>query len=192
MVTSSPLIVATDGFSALLDLNTTGVTLLGPANRISATDCFPTFNASLFQVTHTDDTEWVPADGGIATVNCSNQTARILLKDGNDMFCAIDIEHEGLACTMTYRVLATQVLVHETVTVTNLTSCSYRGPYVEVSQVLKLSYYSTLSRFVFPGGARPRQRHALRPNVHPVGHYSGKSRFSLSLSLFAKSTHPGV
>ncbi len=103
-----PLIVATDGFSALVSLNAT-VTLLGPANRIAATECFPTFNASLFRITHTDDTEWVPADGGIATVNCSNQTARVLLKDGNDMFCAIDIEHEGLACVMTYRVLAIQV-----------------------------------------------------------------------------------
>lgn len=129
-----PLIVATDGFSALVSLNAT-VTLLGPANRIAATECFPTFNASLFRITHTDDTEWVPADGGIATVNCSNQTARILLKDGNDMFCAIDIEHEGLACVMTYRVLAIQSLVYETVTVTNLTSCSYRGPYVETAHV---------------------------------------------------------
>ena len=103
-----PLVVATDEFSALINLNSTA-TLLGPANRIASTECFPTFNTSLFRVTHTDDTEWVPADGGIATVNCSNQTARVLLKDGNDMFCAIDIEHEGLACVMTYRVLATQV-----------------------------------------------------------------------------------
>jgi hypothetical protein len=132
--TTHPLIVATDGFSSLISLNTTA-TLLGPANRIAATECFPTFNASLFRITHTDDTEWVPADGGIATVNCSNQTARILLKDGTDMFCAIDIEHEGLACVMTYRVLATQALVYETVTVTNLTSCSYRGPYVETAHV---------------------------------------------------------
>lgn len=177
IINSYPLAIANDSISALLNLNVSA-TLLAPATTIAATECFPTFNASLWKVTHADvdESDWEPV--GPATVDCSNQTAKVLLKDGDDMFCAMDIEHEGLNCTMTYRILAVQALVYETVTVFNLTSCSYRGPYVEVSQVLNLSQLLLLSHsdcFVFPDGARPRQRHALCPNVHPVGHYSGKS-----------------
>lgn len=175
IINSYPLAIANDSISALLNLNVSA-TLLAPATSIAATECFPTFNASLWKITHADvdESDWEPV--GPATVDCSNQTAKVLLKDGDDMFCAMDIEHEGLNCTMTYQILAVQALVYETITVFNLTSCSYRGPYVEVSQVLKLGQLLLLSHsdcFVFPDGARPRQQHALGPNVHSVGHYSG-------------------
>ena len=50
------------------------------------------------------------------------------------MLCAIDVQHEDTPCLITYRVYTTDTLTTEIVHA-NVTSCSYRGPYVETAHL---------------------------------------------------------
>ena len=107
-------------------------TVLGTINDVVASGCLSAFNASLFYVTLGGTTGWMPM--GNATLNCSSYIASILLKDGRNMYCSIDVQHEDEACVLSWRAYDTATFTNETIRA-NVTTCSYRGPYVETAHL---------------------------------------------------------